>query len=228
MISNRLASSALRPIGICCVLAMLSACEPSMDEVITKHRPATEAVFSKLEALDTPAQNAPPLSEDRVTIDSERVVLEGEDSNALFILAYDLQAPESASDEQIGARRAGTVKACGELLRGEFHGAPAGATHFLTECGRAKYVFALRTTTEILPLLIDEETFQSGLYEGDVLLYRLADGALLGGFRVSAANSAEVSSKTDLVISRLEEDLNSHLLADIDAKLREQVPGVIP
>lgn len=228
MVSNNLASSALRPIGVCYVLAMLSACEPSMEEVITKHRPATETVFGKLKALDTAVWNAPPLGEDRVKIDSERVVLEGKDSNALFILAYDLRAPESASDEQIGARRAFTVKGCGELLRGEFHGAPAGAAGFLTECGRAKYVFVLRTTTEIRPLLIDEKTFQPGVYEGDVLLYRLADGALLGGFRVSGESSAEVSERTDLIITRLEQDLSSKVLADIDAKLRAHVPGVIP
>ena len=222
MISNNLIRFAMRPIGIGCVLAMLSACEPSMEEVITEHRPATEDVFGKLKALETPAQNAPPLSEDRIKIDAERVVLEGEDSNALFILAHDLRAPESASDELTGARRAFTVKACGELLRGEFRGAAPGATTFLTECGRAKYAFVLRTTTESLPMRIDEKTFEPGRYEGDVLLLRLTDGALLGGFRVSAESSGEV------IETHLQEDLNLKLLADIDAKLRQHVPGVIP
>jgi hypothetical protein len=139
-----------------------------------------------------------------------------------------LLAPESASDDLTGARRAFTVKGCGELLRGEFHGAAPGATTFLTECGRAKYAFVLRTTTESLPMLIDEKTFQPGLYEGEVLLFRLADGALLGGFRVSAESGAEVSANENSIISQLEEDLNLKLLADIDAKLRQHVPGVIP
>ena len=228
MISNKLARSALRPIGICCVLGMLSACEASMEDVIAKHRPATEEVFRKLKALDTPAQTTPPLTEDRVKIDGERVVLEGEDSNALFILAYDLRAPESASDEPTGARRAFIVKGCGELLRGEFRGAPPGATAFFKQCSAAKFAFVLRTTNEMQPMLIDEKSFRPGVFEGEVLLFRLADGALLGGFRVFAESSAEVSAKTDLIVTQLSEDVNLKLSADIDAKLQQHVPGVIP
>ena len=216
------------------VLAGLAAaCSPSMEQVLAEHRAPAEAVFAKLEGLAPAAQAAPAVSEDGVDVGAAKVVLEGEHSNALFIRAEDLAAPRNATSDAMGSTHAGTVRICGEALRGEFHGAPAGLRAFLTECGRTEYVFVQRTRTEQLAMLVGEQSFEPGLYEGDVLLFRLSDGALLGGFTVAAESSDEVSVRLDEAgnpidpIDRLNSDLSAEVFASINAKLRQHVPGAV-
>ena len=224
----------LRLLGSCFAALLLSACQPSMEDVVAKHRAAVESVFAKLKALDATARSTLPLTTDAVATGTEHVLLEGEGSNALFIRADDLHAPELASADATGATRAGTTKSCAEALRGEAMGVPAGVESFLKACERARYVFVLRKTAESSAELADSDSFTAGGYEGDVLLFRLADGALLGGFRVSAQSSDQVMARVDSdgkpidVSDRLQSDLSSKLFADIDAKLRKYVPGVIP
>ena len=228
-----LATSTLRLTGIACVLALLAACAASLEDVIAEHRPAVQEVFDKIEALTGPAHNAAPLSEDGMDVGDARILLDGDDSNALFIRADDLASPEHASGTGMGGTHALAVQYCGEALRNDFDGAAAGAASFMQECGRAKYVFVLRTQREEMAQLIDNESFQPGLYEGEVLLFRLADGALLGGFRVSARSSDEIETTTDSsgtpidAIERLNSDLSSQVYVDINDKLKAHIPGVV-
>ena len=163
-----------------------------------------------------------------------RVVLDGQASNALFILADDLQAPEFASSDGVGATYAKTVQVCGEALRGEAQGVPKGIESFMKECGRAEYVFVLRRTAEESAQSVDNDSFQAGMYEGDVLLFRLADGSSLGGFRVSAKSSDQIMAQVDAngnpvdISERLESDLSAELFADIGTKIRKHLPGALP
>jgi hypothetical protein len=216
---------------------LAAACSPTLEQVLAEHRAPAEAVFTKLEGLAPAAQAAPAVGEDGVDVGAGKVVLEGEHSNALFIRAEDLAAPRNATSDAMGSTHAGTVRICGEALRGEFHGAPAGMRAFLTECGRTEYVFVQRTRTEqlatLVATLVGEQSFAPGLYEGDVLLFRLADGALLGGFTVAAESSDEVSVRLDASgnpidpIDRLNSDLSAEVFASINAKLRQHVPGAV-
>lgn len=223
----------LRLLGGCFAALLLSACQPSMEDVVAKHRTAVEAMFAKIKALDATARSTPPPATDGVAIGTEHVLLEGEQSNALFIRADDLHAPERASSDATGGTRTGTVETCGEALRGEAMGVPAGIEGFLKACERARYLFVLRKTNEQSAELADSDSFTAGGYEGDVLLFRLADGALLGGFRVSAQSSDQIMVRVDADgkpidgSDQLQSDLSSKLFADIDAKLRKYVPGVI-
>jgi hypothetical protein len=233
MDTSRLARSLRRTMVIGCTLAVLTACQPSMEAVVAEHRAAVEGVFGKLKALAPTAMNAPPLAEDKVTASPGSVVLDGENSNALFVLASDLAAPEHASSGSMGATRAAAVQACGEALRGEFNGVPKGADLYLQECGRAQYVFVLRTSVEQAAQLLDKDTFQAGSYAGDVQLYRLADGAPLGGFRVAGASNDTVQALVDEhgnpvdASGRLDSDLSANVFVDIEEKLRKHVPGSI-
>lgn len=230
MVSNGRVGITLRLIGLCCAVLALSACEPSMDEVVAEHRAPVQAVFDRIKALDATVRNTPPVSEDRIDLGSDKVVLEGENQNALLIQADDLNMPEFASSDDIGATYASTIETCGEALDGRFQGISLGAQSFLEECARAEYLFVMRTHATEGAQTVDRETFQPGSYEGDVLLFRLADGALLGGFRVSATNNDTVTTREDVsdADERLESDLSSNVFVAIGDGVRKHVPGSLP
>lgn len=234
MASNRRAGSSRRFIGMFCAALALSACTPSMEDVIAEHRGPAEATFEKIKGLYDTASSTPPIVEDRFDLGTQTIVLDGEQPNALFILADDLQAPEYADTEDRGGTHAHTVRACGDALTGEASGHPGAFEGYLKECGRAEYLFVLRTHAEESAQIIDRESFQPGFYEGDVLLIRIADGALLGGFRVSGRNGDSVTAQTDAsgnaidVDERLESDLDAMVFVDIQDKLRQHIPGSIP
>ncbi len=212
--------------------ALLGGCKQSLEEVVAKNRAPVEAVFSQVKALDAKVKQRPLTTEDKMQLGAEKVVLEGEGSNALFIRAADLPAPENATSDETGATYASSVKNCGQALTGQFQGVAGGAKLFLEECGRAKYLFVLRTGSEESAEASGQDTFRAGKYSGDVLLFRLADGAELGAFRVGAQSSANVNvldkdaaaGRTD---ERLESDLSANLFVDIKTKLQKFVPGSV-
>jgi hypothetical protein len=213
----------------------LSACQPSPAQVVAQHRPAVEAVFAKVKALDGPARDAPPVTEDKIDVGGARVVLDGENENALFLRVADLAAPEHANADGNGGLHANRVQVCGEaLLEDDPDSLGKGVGLYLEECAAAEYLFVLRPTVDEAATLIDDSTFQPGRYEADVLLFRLADGALLGGFTVAEKSSDEVSVLTDEhgtpleAVERLNSDLESQVYVAINEKLRATVPGVIP
>jgi hypothetical protein len=212
--------------------ALLGGCTPSVEEVVAKNRAPVEAVFTQVKALDAKVKQRPLTTEDKMQLGAEKVVLDGEGSNALFIRAADVAAPQYASSQETGATYAGSVQACGQALTGQFMGVAGGAKLVLEECGRAKYVFVLRTGSEESAEESGKGTFRAGKYSGDVLLFRLTDGAELGAFRVGAQSSADVhvldkdaaAGRTD---ERLESDLSANLFVDIKNKLNKFVPGSV-
>jgi hypothetical protein len=217
-----------------CLVVALAGCEASMEDVIAKHRPAVEAVFAKIKVLSGPAGEVPPLAEDKIELGGAKVVLEGDASNALFVTQMDVLDPGTAGRGGPGSTHAYDIGVCGEALRGEFHGAAAGAELFMSQCGRAEYAFVLRTHAHETATVIDNESFSPGRYEGDVLLFRLADGAFLGGFPISATNGGEVSVEVGAdgtpvdAATRLDSDLEAMVFSQIEEKLKANVPGVMP
>jgi len=231
MQSSKPAESMRRLIGVALALLLLSGCQKSLEDIIAEHRPAVEAVFAKIKALDAAARDAAPVAEDRIDLGGAKVVLDGENTNALFIRQDNLADPLNATSDGTGSTHAGNVKVCGEALRGDFIGHPGGAELFLKDCARAEYVFVQRTRSDQAAELVGSDTFNPGMYEGDVLLFRLSDGALLGGFAVNAKSSDEVSVALDESgnaidpIGRLNSDMTAEVFSEIDTKLRALVPG---
>ncbi len=231
MIPNKPDKSVHRFVAIACALVLLSGCQKSLEDIIAENRPAVEAVFAKIKALEAAARDAEPVAEDKVDLGGAKLVLDGENSNALFIRQDNLADPLNATSDGTGSTHAGNVKVCGEALRGDFSGHPGGAELFLKDCARAEYLFVQRTRTDQAAELVGSDSFNPGMYEGDVLLFRLSDGALLGGFTVNAKSSDEVSVALDEAgnaidpIGRLNSDMTAEVFSEIDTKLRALVPG---
>lgn len=226
--------AALRRLIVAGAALALGACSPSKEAVVAKHRDAVQALFGRIAALQATATRAAAIGADRVDAGGARIVLDGAASNAVMIRASDLATPDHASSDGNGAVRAGTLASCGRILRGEFLGEAEGAELLLSECERAEYLFVLRTVGERAAAITGVSTFQPGAFEGEVLLFRIRDGAALGGFRATATNSKEVMAHTDKsgaakdVADRLASDLSANAFAAIDAKLRALLPGSLP
>ena len=216
------------------LVVALAACRATPDEVIAEHRAAVEQTFARLAALHAAAVAAPPVTEDRIDAGGAAIVLDGADTNALYLLAEHLRAPGQGADIDDVPLLQLRAYQCGEALSRPTHYAADALASLLPSCADAEYVFVQRTHDFVPAALVGETTFAPGHYTGDVLLYRVADGALLGGFRVAAESSDSISVGADESgraldpIGGVNQDLARRVQEDITAKLKQHVPGVVP
>ena len=201
-------------------LALLAA---ACQSPIEKHSENIEKVFDQLRMLDAAVTSAPPLAEDRIDTGGARVVLEGDGANALFIVDVHLADPMQAGPYGTGAEYAVPIQTCARALVGQtpFHTKEVIARH-LQQCASAEYAFVVRSDREIYGRLLSENEYEPGSYQGEVRLYRLADGAALGGFRVTAANDDE------LTVAVGEYGAEAEVSNALVAQVREHVPGSVP
>ncbi|KFN48709.1 hypothetical protein P873_13715 [Arenimonas composti TR7-09 = DSM 18010] len=145
-----------------------------------------------------------------------------------------VRAAAPVRSDGFGTTHARTVQSCAEYLPADAGTLHRGAPLIMGECARAEYVFVLRVHRELAPSVGADRDFSPGAFDGDVLLFRLADAALLGGFRVTAASSDRVQIPTDAggnavgADDRLRNDLSANVFVAIDDRLRELIPGVHP
>ena len=213
-------------------LALLAA---ACQSPIETHGENIEKVFDQLRMLDAAVTSAPPLAEDRIDTGGARVVLEGDGANALFIVDVHLADPMKAGPYGTGAELAVPIQTCARALVGQtpFHTEEEIARH-LQQCASAEYAFVLRSDHETYGELLSGNEYTPGAYAGEVRLYRLADGAALGGFRVSAANDDELTvavgqyGEEAAVGNALVAQVRERVQAAIVAGLREHVPGSVP
>jgi hypothetical protein len=234
MIANTPAGSFLRLAGVACAVVALVACRATSADIVAEHRPAVDKVFAQFKALDAAVRAAPVLTEDRIDVGTARVVLEGPESNALFVRAEHLLAPEKANLSENNVLPSYKTQQCAAELAGAAYALVAGLDDLLISCGRAEYLFVHRAVVDVPAKMIDATTFEPGRYEGEVLLFRLADGALLGGFRVTGKSSDSLMLSADEnsvaldPLGGIHRDLRFSVDADINAKLPQFVPGVLP
>src|SRR5688500_12383775 len=148
-------------------VALLGACNrtPSPEDQVTQHRPAVEAVYAKLRALEPIVQSTPPITEDRIDTGGAKIVLDGDGfTNAIYIPAVALGTPEFASSDGMGSTHAITAQYCGEALRTGGKDGGAGIGLFLEECGRATYAFVQRTHGEQMAEIVGTDSFNPGFY----------------------------------------------------------------
>lgn len=221
--------------ALCAAVLGLAGCQkPPLEQ----HRAGIEATYAKLRTLEAKVRDAPPLAEDaRIDAGGARVVLTGPDANAIYLAWVHLGKPETAGPYGTGAEAyTPPVQTCAMAMAGQpptFRQEAEIAAH-LQQCARAEYAFVLRTLGVEYAKLVDEQSFQPGFYDGEVRLYRLADGADLGGFRVSARNGDEISvyvgkyGAAAEVSNALNDEIKTAVQSQIDERLREQVAGVLP
>lgn len=235
MTTNPLGGTFRGPICIACIfaLALLAACQSPIE----KHRAAIESVYGQLRVLDATVRDAPPLQEDSIDTGGARIVLEGTDPNALFVAWVHLATPEKAGPYGTGTKHTDPIQTCGMALTGQtqFRTEDVVASH-LQQCAGAEYAFVLRTQGVEYPKISDEQnlTYSPGWYDGEVRLYRLADGAPLGGFRVSARNGEEIGvyvgkyGAAAEITNALSREIDDQIDAQIVEGLRKFVPGSVP
>lgn len=234
MISGKQVVPMPRLAGIACAVLALVACRATPEDIVAEHRPVVEKVFGQIKALDAGVRNVPPAIEDRIDVGSASVRLEGPESNALYVRAEHMLAPEKADLSLTHVTSSYKTQQCAKALLDASHELVAGLRATLPACGRAEYLFVQRTTLDEKAQLLDAHTFQPGRYEGEVLLFRLADGALLGGFRVSGKSSDSVmtagegSGAWSNPIGDINRDLAQSVDKDINSKLSPYAPGVVP
>ena len=101
----------------------------------------------------------------------------------------------------------------------------------LVACERLEYVLVIRLIEFKPPeLSLETKKFASGLYRAEVLAFDLKNGALLGGFPVTAKNEASVmlldgdSDHTQRLIRNLE----STVFTALREASRQAFPGSLP
>jgi len=234
MVSNKSVVRMAKLVGSCGALLLLAACSPSMEDVIAENRVAVQAAFDKIIALDAVVASTPPVTEDKMDVGTHRVVLDGDVTNAVFIHADDVKSPEQASDDHVGGTYIGAIETCGQAMSGQPRGVPRGVEFALKDCGSAEFLFVLRARVNQPAEIVEVRSYRPGRFEGDVLLFRLSDGALLGGVSVAGTNADSLMAQVDEagipkdLAGRLESELSAQVFVGIREKLREHLPGSVP
>jgi hypothetical protein len=94
-------------------------------------------------------------------------------------------------------------------------------------------VFVQRPEVDEAAQMVGADSYSAGRFAGDVLLFRLADGAAMGGFHFDAASNGSVMAHADDqgnatdAATRLDSDLSANAFVAIEDKLKKVVPGAV-
>ena len=179
------------------MVLLLCGCQSATD-VIAKERPAVEAVFARVAALEPKAVDAPVVTDEGVKAPSP-IVFEGDAKNAMFIYVSDLAHPSDPRQvahrtlDSIPFLQCGALLGKGQLADSPFAPKPSETRYYLVACERLQYVLVIRHRSYVAPKLqFETRKFSRGTYEGEVLVFDLASGANYGGYTFRAANDDSV------------------------------------
>lgn len=226
----------MRPALLLCLC--LLGCE-SVPEVIAQHRAGVEKTFAAIRLL-APKVAAVELGS-LTEVKSVPLVLErstGDESNAMFIYADDLEKPGEAKAVHLRTLDSVPLLQCGALLSKQTYFGdsitrpkPSVVAQYLRACERLKYVLVIRLVEFATPALsLETKKFLSGRYRAEVLVFELSSGELLGGFAVSAKNEERVmllDGDADHT-KRLIDNLESTVFSAIRDGARRAIPGSLP
>lgn len=207
------------------MVLLLCGCESASD-VIAKERPAVEAVFAKVAALEPRAVAAPVVTEAGVNAPSP-IVFEGDAKNAMFIYVSDLSHPSEPRKvaqrtlDSMPFLQCGALLGKGQLADSPFAPRPSETRYHLGACERLQYVLVLRHREYVPPKLqFETRKFSRGTYEGEVLVFELASGAQHGGYTFKAANDDSVLLADEQTEAEHERRLVTNLEAQVFDALR--------
>ena len=196
--------------------ATVVACDPQVADVQKEHRPAIDAIVELARVVAERAEDAPRLLEPRVDdLPAMRPeFLHSPDDDLAILHLQDLQALPELGDLRDFTRRTSRLSRCASLVRHNrepldlINGGGARETLcksrmpiLLTSCREFAHLAVVRIHEFVVPALAACDAppcaFHPGAVRGDVLLYRLADAALLGGFPVAAESTSSIPADRD-------------------------------
>lgn len=219
----------------------LAACDLQLADVQHAHRPAIDALVDRATRVADSAEDAPRLLEPRLDdlppLRPESAHTPDDDLAILYL--QDLQALPGRGDLRGFTRPTSRLSRCAALVRLDREprdptrgGAPetlcaARTPILLAACARLTHLAVVRIHEFVVPAIAacdpaDADPpcpFHPGAIRGDVLIYRLADAALLGGFPVAAASSAALDPGTDPMA-----DLSNNMNTALGAALTRHLP----
>ncbi|MFZ5446299.1 MAG: hypothetical protein ACOZQL_40300 [Myxococcota bacterium] len=217
---------------------VLSGCE-SVDDVVAKRRAGVEKTFAALSALAPKVKDAPLPS--RVAALEVPLVLESGgkgESNAMFVYAADLAKPGAAAPVNLRTLDSVPLLQCGSLLEKKVYfgnppsrPVPSVTGQYLAACERLRYALVIREVAFVEPKLqLELRHFDKGRLDLEVLAFDLTNGALVGGYAVSATND----EKIDLLdadpnhLRRILQNLESATWDALRAGAKTTFPGSLP
>jgi hypothetical protein len=217
------------------VVGGLSACKSeSVDAVLARRRPGVEATFRAISTHAEAIRAAEPVAQPTLEPLEPPLSLS---STAAFIHEEDLAAPGEASTIAVRSLDSQTLLHCGALLtRGTFYRpldsrvSVTKADRALWQCETLRYLLVIRPRTWLAPRADEAtRTFTPGSLKGDVLVFDLKAGKVVGGFPFWVLNERRLDvpageGQTD----RLLRNLESLLYLQLRQSLESLAPGAVP
>jgi hypothetical protein len=221
------------------LLVALVACTPTYESAVAEHGPAIDALLAQAAAVAEHAAHAPLLTAPQPIAPDPPLfkgVLDGSRTNWELVYLDDLRALPDHAAMQPWSVTATQLHRCASLLhnRREPHtpGLPAPTTRLcddrlgvlLAACRNLRYLGVIRIHELVEPHAPEcpPDThcgYHGGSVRGDLLFYRLADGALLGGAPFTAeSNSSMVDNAA--IQTNLWQDLRWRADAEINTIVR--------
>ena len=213
----------------------LAACRgKSLDQVLEARRAPVEAKLAAIGRLG-PAVEAAPRPAPPLRRPDGALVLEPDvKSTAAVVYAQDLADPGALTPGVTRTLRANRLAECGSLLRKKKHlttlsdPLPRVADEYLEACAAVRWALVVRTFAYEAPRLTGADRFAPGRFDGDVLVFDVTTGELLGGFPVSVRSSnsvAVVQSARDS--DRIQNDFEANVFVALDDAIRAALPGAL-
>lgn len=235
------------------ILCLLVGCGDSGKDVVTKNKAAIEAQLARLKAIAADVASAPTVDTEAVAAPAAVLVFDfGDSLNAAVVYPGHLTDPcngeelhwfeegrAPSHETQIlvpphddmenwlvtsacvltsGTDRYGSEVPDAELVKWE-----------VANLLKIKFVLVPRLRFVRPTYNIESDgkvkTFNPGAIVGDVVLYELATGKRLGGFRVGATNATEVEDSSHSTFDSLQLDLIKQTEEQIARRLIELAPG---
>lgn len=226
----------MSPTRLFAMCLSLFACKSeSVDDVISKHRPAVEKTFAAIAALANAPDTASPLGAPAVPLVLEKP--KSDEENAMFLYAEDLASPGATKQVTLRTLDSLPLAHCGSLLRGgtlsgssEKLASLSVARGYLSACARVRFVLVIRSREFKAPTFSQgTHKFIPGRYQAEVQVFDLIISKSLGSFPVGAMNDANVT----VVFEESEEqrilrNFEGSIYRELRAATKRAFPGALP
>ncbi len=224
------ARGCVRVLAAAMLVGALLACKKSdpKAEIAKKVAPLAAPVAAKvksLESLGGAVAAAPHLKADGVDTSGVPLSIASEtssgDRNALIVYAEDLPDPTTAAAGSYTMEESRVFRTCFRLSRGLAAYVPDHRLEAAWKnCAALGYALVVRTIARKGPVVAkDKQSFTAGSHVGEILVYRIDDQKLLGGFSFNLTSSDRVKfTGNDPTV-----EVMGDLVDQLESKIRTEV-----